>query len=170
MRIRSGTIADVPAIARVYVDAWKTTYQGLVPELFLKGMTFDFALKIFMESFEDKVHSYQVLVAETSEGKMVGYADFGRERSHPESGEGELYGIYLLKEFQKQGIGGELFERARQKTAEAGLKPLVVWVLDQSPYRKFYEKTGGKLRPGVKTLGPTGSQVQLVCYAWENQI
>jgi len=168
MQIRPGTVADVPAIARVYVDSWKATYEGLMPEVFLKGMTDEAALKIFTESFQSNTHSYRTLVAETPEGRLVGFTDYGQERSHPETGWGEIYGLYLLKDFQKQGTGTQLFNLAMEDLSRSGLTSVIVWVLDKSPYRRFYEKSGGKLKDMVKKLGPPGNQIHLVPYIWNN--
>jgi GNAT superfamily N-acetyltransferase len=165
--IRPGKISDVPRIAQVYVDSWNSTYAGLVPDYFLKGMTLEAALKIFTESFQTNTHLYNLFVAETPEGRIVGFADWGRERSHPEQGIGELYGIYLLKEFQRQGIGEKLFIVARESLVAQGIRSMVVWVLDKSPYRKFYEKTQGVLQPGTKQLGRPGESVSLVSYKWD---
>ena len=97
----------------------------------------------------------------------MGFVDGGKERSHPEKGIGEIYAIYLLKEFQMQGIGRKLFEAARQSLMDAGMKSMVVWVLDNSPNKRFYLSTGGKLQTGVKTLNVAGNPIVLVHYLWE---
>ncbi|BCU83346.1 hypothetical protein JIR001_31290 [Polycladomyces abyssicola] len=46
-------------------------------------------------------------VAENEFGTIVGFTGEGRERSGEPGYDGELYAIYLLKEFQCQGIGSE---------------------------------------------------------------
>jgi GNAT superfamily N-acetyltransferase len=135
--------------------------------MFVKGMTVEAAKQIFHESLRPNQYSYFLHVAETDEGKIVGFVDGGKERSHPEKGIGEIYAIYLLKEFQMQGIGRKLFEAARQSLIEAGMKSMVVWVLDNSPNKRFYLSTGGKLQTGVKTLNVAGNPIVLVHYLWE---
>lgn len=166
MNIRSATLADLESVAHVFVDSWKSTYEGLMPASFLEGMSYVAALDIFTHSFQSKDHSYSVYVAESSEGRIVGFADCGLERSHPEKGIGELYGLYILKEFQRQGIGERLFQTVLKSLAEKGMKSMVLWVLDKSPYRKFYEKAGGKLQEGIKQLVLSGQAIRLVSYSW----
>ncbi len=168
MRIRPGTEADIPEVSRAYAESWRTTYQGLVPEAFVRGMTAPGAAKIFEDSLKPNAYAYFFHVAQTPEGRIVGFADGGKERSRPESGEGELYAIYLLKEFQKQGIGRKLFDAAVESLLKSGIPSMVVWVLEQSPYRKFYETLGGELRPETKRLEAAGSSLQLVCYGWKD--
>ena len=168
MKIRPGTIHDVPEIAQVYAKSWKTTYEGLVPDLFVKGMNLDAALRIFADSLQPNHFSYFLHVVETPEGKLIGFADGGKERSHPEEGIGELYAIYLLKEFQGQGIGKKLFKAAAESLVQAGMNSMVVWVMEKSPYKKFYEAMLGHWEPGVKKLEVAGEQIRLVSYSWEN--
>jgi len=166
LRIRPGNLSDVPSISRVYAESWKTTYDGLVPDIFLKGMTEPAAAKIFTESLQPNSFSYFFHVVETEEGRLVGFADGGKERSRPEQGVGELYAIYILKEFQKKGIGRQLFDAAVQSLLKSGLNSMIVWILEASPYRKFYESLKGQLQPGVKRLNAKGQIIQLVSYEW----
>ena len=168
MRIRPGTTADIEEISRVYAQAWRETYQGLAPEPFINGMTAGAAAQIFRDSLPSDTHSYFFHVAEASQRRLVGFADGGKERSHPENGVGELYAIYILKEFQKQGTGRLLFEGAVESLLKSGLNSMVVWVLEVSPYRKFYESLHGILEPGQKFLDVAGTKMALVSYRWDD--
>jgi GNAT superfamily N-acetyltransferase len=100
-------------------------------------------------------------------GRIVGFADGGKERSHPESGEGELYAIYILKEFQGRGIGKALMKEAVRSLTGSGMNSMVTWALEKSPYLKFYETVGGKRAPGFKKLDLGGNPILLVSYVWE---
>ncbi len=168
MRIRPGTADDIEEISRVYAQAWRETYQGLAPDPFVNGMTPGAAAQIFRDSLQSEGHSYFFHVAEAPQRRLAGFCDGGKERSHPESGLGELYAIYLLKEFQKQGTGRELFQEAVESLLLSGMKSMVVWVLEQSPYRKFYESLRGKLEPGQKFLDIAGTRMALVSYRWQD--
>ena len=166
MRIRPGTINDIEEVSRVYAQAWRETYQGLAPDPFVNGMTAGAAAQIFRDSLQTDTHSYFFHVAEAPQRRLVGFCDGGKERSHPESGLGELYAIYILKEFQKQGAGRKLFDAAVEGLLKSGMSSMVVWVLEPSPYRKFYEALGGKLEPGTKTLDIANIKLRLVSYCW----
>ena len=41
MHIREATLDDVPGIARVHVDTWRTTYPGIVPAEHLAGLSYE---------------------------------------------------------------------------------------------------------------------------------
>jgi Acetyltransferase (GNAT) family. len=49
-----------------------------------------------------------VYVAENKSGKIVGFAAGGRERMGKYMYQGELFAIYILEEYQRQGIGRQL--------------------------------------------------------------
>lgn len=164
-KIRPGLLSDVPAISKAYAQAWRETYQGTAPPAFVDGMTEAAAAGLFQESFRPNRFCYFLYVAEV-EGRIVGFADGGRERSHPESGEGELYAIYLLREFQGKGMGRELFRAGFAQLSGSGLGPVVVWVLEENPHRKFYESLGGALGLDRKKLRIQEEGITLIPYRW----
>jgi L-amino acid N-acyltransferase YncA len=168
VRIRPGTPEDIEEISRVYAEAWRSTYEDIAPEPFVKGMTAGAAAQIFRDSLQPNEFSYFFHVAVGPSGRLVGFCDGGKERSHPENGLGELYAIYILKEFQKQGVGRELFDGAVESLLLSGMKSMVVWVLSESPYRKFYESLEGQLEPGTKSLEAGGHKINLVSYRWND--
>jgi GNAT superfamily N-acetyltransferase len=176
LRIRPGTMDDIEEVSRAYAQAWKETYQGITPEAFVRGMTPEAAAQIFRDSLRTVPsdgsgpgpHSYFFHVAQSPGDRLVGFADGGRERSHPESGMGELYAIYLLKDFQKKGAGRRLFGAAVESLLGADIHSMAVWVLEASSHRRFYEALGGKLQPGRKFLDIAGSKLSLVSYGWDD--
>ena len=167
MILRAATPDDLSEVSRVYVQAWRETYRGLAPDAFTDGLTEEAAAGIFRESLKSDSFAYFLKVA-LVDGKIVGFADGGRERSHPEQGLGEIYGLYLLKEFHHGGIGRTLFRTAVQCLLDAGIDSMVVWALERSPSQKFYGSVGGRLAEGVKHLAVSGQKLTLVRYEWKD--
>ena len=85
-----------------------------------------------------------VYVAETPGGEVVGFASAGPQREGDEMYKGEIYTLYLLQSYQKQGIGSLLFRACVTELHQSGMASLLVWVLAANPARKFYEAMGGK--------------------------
>ncbi len=164
-RLREGRTEDIPAISRAYAQSWRETYAGIAPKPFLEGMTEAASAQIFQQSLQPNSFSYFLYVAEV-EGEIVGFVDGGKERGRPESGEGEIYAIYLLKAFQGKGIGRELFRAALSRLRQSGLSPAVVWVLEKNLHRKFYESMNGRLDSDRKRLTVEKEVVTLVPYRW----
>jgi hypothetical protein len=41
VNVRRARLQDAAAIARVHVDAWRSTYRGIVPDEHLDGMSYE---------------------------------------------------------------------------------------------------------------------------------
>jgi GNAT superfamily N-acetyltransferase len=79
----------------------------------------------------------------------------------------EIYAVYVLKEFQRMGIGRNLLKHAAKTLLKSELTSMLAWTLKASPYRTFYEKLGGILIDEKKT-GDFGIKTQLVAYGWND--
>ena len=145
MIVREAKIADAPAIARVNLDTWRTAYREIVPADYLAQLSYEKRetnwreLLVKAEKSEDFV-----CVAENDEGKIVGFAAGGCERTGKYVYQGELFAIYILEEYQRQGIGRQLVRTVAKKLAELTLNSMVVWVLADNSACRFYEFLGGE--------------------------
>jgi L-amino acid N-acyltransferase YncA len=95
MVIREAAVEDVPGIARVHVDSWRTTYKGIVPQRIINGFTYEMREELWRRELAPDNASF-VYVAEEG-GQIVGFASGGpaREEEAPDHA-GQLYAIYLL--------------------------------------------------------------------------
>jgi L-amino acid N-acyltransferase YncA len=166
--IKEATAADVPQIARVHVDSWRTTYAGIVPADFLASMTY--------EDFEARWRGWMgnpgghriFYVAELPPRRIVGFASGGprREEQYPEY-EDELYAAYLLREHQRKGMGRRLLGAVAEGLAAKGRRSMLTWVLAENPSRLFYEAVGGKLL-GSQEIEIGGVTLEEVAYGWDD--
>jgi len=166
--LRAAVPADAPAIARVHVASWRTTYRGLLPDDYLAGLEVDEYTARWSRVLADRHGRSDVLVAE-EQGRVVGFASCGRERDGDLRYQGELYAIYLLHEAQRRGHGRALVAAAAGALAARGMTSMVVWVLrDNAGARAFYERLGGKyLGERSLDLGPEAVvSAREVSYLW----
>jgi 3-deoxy-manno-octulosonate cytidylyltransferase (CMP-KDO synthetase) len=162
---RKATVEDIPQVAKVHVESWQKSFQGIVPQNFLDGTSVEKREKAFREGFLKE--DYQMFVAETPEGEIVGFADFGRAIGEVSDFDAELFAIYLLPEFQGKGIGGELFKIGVRDLRKKGRKSMCLQALVVNPYRAFYEKMGGKIiKKSIYKLGDM--DLETVYYGWED--
>jgi len=161
--IRSATLMDAPAIARVHVASWRSTYHGVLPDEFLDSLS--------EANYEERwkrviAPTAKVYVAEDDGGDLVGFASGGRERAGEEGFEGELYAIYVVDAAQRRGFGRELVRAMVGGLRELGLADMLVWVLrDNPPARDFYERLGGVyVRSQPITIGSV--TLEEVSYGW----
>ncbi len=161
--IRSATLMDAPAIARVHVASWRSTYHGVLPDEFLDSLS--------EANYEERwkrviAPTSKVYVAEDDGGDPVGFASGGRERAGEKGYEGELYAIYVVDAAQRRGFGRELVRAMVGGLRELGLADMLVWVLrDNPPARDFYERLGGVyVRSQPITIGSV--TLEEVSYGW----
>ena len=101
-------------------------------------------------------------------GRIVGLASGGPERDGLSGYDGELYGLYVLAEFQRHGVGRALLQVVAQRLTAGGFKAMVIWVLkDNVKARAFYEALGGVLvEEKAITIG--GAELIDVAYGWSD--
>ncbi|WP_274651022.1 GNAT family N-acetyltransferase [Paenibacillus humicola] len=116
--IREANAIDAPAVARVHVDCWRSTYKDLIPADFLQGLSYRSREERWRRRLEHPPDRSTLFVAEDHAGRILGFADGGPERSGDPEYDGELYAIYLLPEHQRKGIGRRLFRSAAAYLAE----------------------------------------------------
>ncbi|MEQ2528403.1 GNAT family N-acetyltransferase [Bacillaceae bacterium CLA-AA-H227] len=141
INIRKAILTDAKGIAKVHVDSWRTTYLNIVPDEFLNSLNYE----SFEQRWNNNIPNGGVYVAETESGEIVGFSSGGKERSGNYEGfDGEIYAIYILKEYQGQGIGRKLVKPIAVEMKELGHNSMLVLVLKDNPSRHFYEALGAK--------------------------
>jgi ribosomal protein S18 acetylase RimI-like enzyme len=92
----------------------------------------------------------------------------GPERSNHPLYTGEIYVLYLLPVYQRQGIGRQLTISVVERLVEQGMDSLLIRVLKvNAPARRFYEALGGQLVPDVEEqIEDGGAVLEQVAYGW----
>lgn len=186
VNIRPATAQDAPGMARVHVDSWRTTYAGIVNDEFLARLSYAHSEERFRRSLavnspEPGQRAFVAVHLGRSEssdsgnqagqfiqlGQIVGFAVGGPTRSQLLGFRGELYAIYILREFQRRGIGRSLVQAVIESLVQEGMTSMHVWVLAANPACKFYEALGGRrLRSQQIQIGT--QSLEEVAYGWED--
>ncbi|MFJ7973754.1 GNAT family N-acetyltransferase [Psychrobacillus sp. NPDC096389] len=162
--IRKADLRDTKEMAKVHVESWRTTYANIVPDEYLKNLTYESREQIWINS----IPNGGVYVAENNEGKIIGFASGGKERSGKYSGfDGEIYAIYILKEFQGQGIGKALVKPIIEEIIEMRFNSMLVLVLKDNSSRLFYEALGGEKIDTIE-VQIAGKKLSELVYGWED--
>ena len=168
VRIREAVPADAGAITRVHIDTWRTSYAGIVPDEHLADLSYERREAVWVQILSRDEPAQCNFVAETDGGEIVGFAGGGPEREGDEVYRGELYAIYLLREYQRSGTGRRLACAVARGLIEAGFDSMLLWVLeDNRPARRFYESLGGE-QVGRKTIEIGGATLVELSYGWRN--
>lgn len=145
INIREAVCNDAGGIAQVQVDSWRSSYRGIVPAGYLAQLSYEQREKHWVGILGDAGSPIFAYVAENAVGQIVGFAAGGPERTGQSIYKGELYSIYLLEEYQKLGVGQQLFTCIKRRLYKS-FGSMLLWVLTENVQaRKFYEKMGGEL-------------------------
>jgi GNAT superfamily N-acetyltransferase len=174
MKYREADISDLKGIIKVGIDTWKTTYKGIMPDDFLNGLSYKDKEQKWRQRLENPTHGAKIFVAKTEQNGIVGFALATLEKYNPliisvqpEKYVGELCAIYVLKDFQDKKIGTDLVKLVIKYFLRHNIKSMIVWVLKENPYQRFYEKMGGQY-VGEQSIEIGGNRYIEKAYGWEN--
>ena len=172
MKLPESELRDAAAMARVSVDSYRAAHRDQIPEASLMQFTYEesernWARAIGELSASDERQEY-IYVAENEEGRIIGVAMGGPERSRHPLYRGEIYFLYLLPEHHRRGIGRQLTVQMVERLVEQGMDSLLIRVLTANALaRWFYERLGGQLVPDVEEqIEERGAVLDLVAYGW----
>jgi GNAT superfamily N-acetyltransferase len=159
MIIREAHSTDALAIGRVQVDSWRTTYAGIVPADYLASLSYEQQGQFWERHISTLSSAAAMYVAEAAAEEVVGFAHSGPERSGNKIYTGELYAIYLLAAYQRQGLGRQLTRAVVNGLLQHGLPSMLVWVLAAILPAHFTKRwAGSKSLSSRLRLGRHGSQ------------
>ena len=149
---------DEEARGRGYVHwkAWQETYPGLVDPGYLEWFTLEKAIAKAL-AFRDGL-----LIAKDGD-RVVGFVGIGLSRDADLPETGEVFCLYLLKEYYDQKIGYGLMCSALEQMPEC--QRFVLWVLKGNERAiRFYQKFGFRF-DGVSqeiTLGTPNTELRMI--------
>lgn len=141
--IRKARPEDALGIAIVHMYTWKTTYTGLIPEDFLDRMVLNTPQRA--EQWKADIEKGSTCFVAETMGTVVGFASCGPARGADAAAMGETYGFYILKPFQRRGIGKRLFLECMDALREQGHSRMVVNCLRGNLSLSFYQAMGGQI-------------------------
>ncbi len=149
-KIRLGTLNDAQGLACMHVTSWRETYAGLLPDKMLSSLSVEARAATWVQIMQEAstARSTVIYLAEHDE-TIIGFGSCGAQRTEnlkDKGFDGEVSGIYVLREFQKRGIGARLFRAMSLDLTQRGFNAAALWVLrDNLRARRFYEHYGGKV-------------------------
>ncbi|HEY6621788.1 MAG TPA: GNAT family N-acetyltransferase [Steroidobacteraceae bacterium] len=150
--IRAAIPGDAHRLAKMHVTSWHESYTGILPDKILASLSTEARAASWARILQEppSVRSTAVYLAE-HDGAICGFGSCGAQRAEnlEDLGyDGEISAIYVLREFQKQGIGTRLFRHMSLDLIRRGFNGAALWVLrDNLGARRFYERYSG---PGYR--------------------
>jgi ribosomal protein S18 acetylase RimI-like enzyme len=149
-QIRIASPDDARALAVMHIASWRETYTGLLPDKMLASLSVESRAAAWAKIMQEPAteRSTVVYLAE-HDGTIIGFGSCGGQRTESlkiKGYDGEISGIYVLREFQKRRIGTRLLCAMASDLISRGFSAAALWVLrDNLRARRFYEHYGGKV-------------------------
>ena len=163
LRVRLPVLEDVPALARIDVEAWRATYPGILPDKVL--LTLSPARLARQWEYRLRHRSADLRVAEWSGSGAVGFGECGAAREAIEGFAGEVFTLYVDPDFQGRGAGRALLLALFRRLVASGMLAAAIWVLRDNPARFFYERLGGR-QVAQRKISIGGAMVPALGYGW----
>ena len=138
--IRLVTRADLPQVAHVARITWDATYQQTIaPENRREFLELSYQPENLVDAVDAPGHWFYV--AEFNQ-EVIGFGHF-LQRYHPTQRRTELVRLYVLPEYQHEGIGTAILKTGFAALAQAHMQQCFVSVqASNASARKFYEGHG----------------------------
>jgi len=138
-----------------------------MPDETLDGLSVERRTERWTKILKDPGDVYHSAVVAELNHKIIGFANIGREQEGDPVYRGELFAIYVLKEFQGHGVGRALVKRSALGLLAMEISSMLVWALTSNPYQKFYEALGGVfLRDRIIQFG--AQMLHEKAYGWKD--
>lgn len=141
--------AAADAIARLHVESWRETYEGIIPPNILADA--DLADRTARWHSYLAVGGYPTFLASVA-GQPAGIIRAGPlPEPLAEGADGHIYVIYILQRFHRRGIGRKLVGLVAAEWLQLGGSAFSVGVLSANHgARAFYEAIGARyIRPDI---------------------
>ena len=138
--LREATMADLRPLAELHVRTFNETHVGP----FGSGPSYATREWQWREKLSETDATHFVLVLQTAAGQLVGFIWCHPPNDNPKWA-ARLNKIYLLREYQRRGLGKRLVAAAVDRLLEHGLTSMALFTeADNEPACNFYDQLGGE--------------------------
>ena len=138
--VREVVAEDLPALAALHVKTWADTYPNV-----RQPPSYELREQQWREQFEATDGSWFCFVVVNPKGDLIGFAKGTMPRStDPADSSGQLSKIYLLREYQRLGLGRRLVGQVARRFLSADVHTMVLFGTPQNPSCAFHEALEGE--------------------------
>lgn len=153
--IRPAALSDAADLGIIHYQSWLQTYTGLIDQNFLNQLS----AQRCQQRFEAE-GCKQFLIA-LVDGSPAGFCHYCKSRDpDADSLTGEIRAIYLLKEYQQQGIGKALMLYAFDELKKLGMNRVTLWALESNTAAHCFYAKMGFTPDGARKQDPVGAEIR----------
>lgn len=140
--IRKATIDDAYWIASVNANTRHTTYKWLMPQKVLETRLGTIPEKAEKIKNSIKKNDRFLVAVNLENNEVIWMLSYGPSRDEKYPDDWEIYAFYVLKEYQKLGVGKSLFLTWIQELLNLWYNNMIINVLEWNNAIWFYQKFG----------------------------
>jgi len=163
--VRTATVSDVPIIAHIINEAWKSAYAGIVPQPVLGALSDEkkaAQLRIGLQRYPTM--RYYLLEAD---GMPLGAASLHPTRDVDLPDAAEFSFFYFLPGVWRRGYGTILLHYLIHEAEERGYRQICCWVLEENKRAVAFYESQGMLRDGKLQTVSIGKDLTAVRYVMD---
>ena len=160
IEIRQATDADIPAIAHIVNEAWKSAYAGIIPQSYLDSIREEDKVNRLRDGLARVPHMRYFVFCE--DGVPVGAASLHRARNDDMPDAAEFSFFYFLPSVWRRGYGTKLLRFLKRESANAGFLRICCWVLEENLRAVSFYESQGLLRDGARQTETIGIPLEEV--------
>lgn len=141
LEIRKAYPTDAYTLINIMDTVWKVEFYDFLPNGIMHEMGRNIEKRI--KHLTDQINENNRILVAINDEVPVGYIFYAKAQNVIYESAAEIREIYILPEYQKQGIGKKLFISAIEELKKIGFKSLVLCCPKEANSINFFLKLGG---------------------------
>ncbi|MBS1904155.1 MAG: GNAT family N-acetyltransferase [Bacteroidetes bacterium] len=140
IQIRPASTLDAEQIARINIDVWRSTYEGIIDRAVLDTMALGDYIAKWQRILTPEIPERRWCFVATLGTDVIGYVSAGTNDDNDGYG-AVLYALYLRPEYHGLGVGKLLWQTMMHAFEERGVSSFKLYVLTANKLgRRFYDR------------------------------
>lgn len=147
LQIRKAYPTDAYSLIQIYDAVWKNEFYDILPNGIFQEMSRTVEKRV--HHLKDQIQENNRIFVALEDEVTIGFIFYGKTSNSVYNSAFEIRSIYILPEFQRRGIGSQLFQNVSAEIEKLGYHFLIVHCPIHSNGIDFFLKMGGKKKEVV---------------------
>ena len=164
--IRDATIVDIPEVAKLHVDSWNKTYNGIIAQDHLDKMRNNIDKRI--KRMEDEFNLRKMIVA-TIDDEIVAFSEYTLTNTFSKDLDidCELCGLYVKNQYVGIGIGTKMFNYVVNEFIQNDKSKMGLWCIKENTNAISFYKSKGGIKVAEKKFELAGKEYNEIAFVYD---